>query len=682
MKALIKLGFLVGAAFFAHSVLLADERQAPGTNGPDRQTGVRSVGPTFNPNNQAPSGTGTAQNGQADEGWRMAPADLAGLRYFAQTGDAERYQKEVERLQALYPEWEPPTNLNELRSAGDPLLDQMWAQFGEGNYPEVRRLIDERTQSEPGWAPPDELLDKLAAAEARRRLVNASDLKQFETVIRIASDNPSLLTCADVDVIWRVAEAFTDQERLDRAKDAYLYILDNCQVPSERIATIQKAISDLPAADVDQLLAEEEQRADSQAELDAVRSDLVRLNVSRSLRRGTSADAADLARLETIAQEDNSAEDATLLGWYYLEQEDYGASDGWFQTAFRLNKSEEAARGGALALIGLGKPEQAEENLRPLWQSSDDSRETYLAAASAVLAERPVVEISADAFAALTQATTVGRDANAAQEIGWYAYEIDQVQTASQWFDLALTWEPDLEPAAFGLALSLNRMDETARLNTLVAAWSGRSSRIAELISTARAGTRSTLSSAGTQAAGRGASTGCSTSVNPSSLSPASALSRGWCLMDKNRPLEAADSFAVALSGGRERIRSEAAYGQSLAYLRIGLLGKAAVAATQASLPPARARELQLDLLSKRAVSAFESGRYTETLLTLDERMQYAPEPFDLMELRGYAYLQMRRFDDALQVFEALAAAGQRSGQKGVATTLETRSSPPSIAGN
>jgi len=681
MNAFLKLGLLLGAAFFAHSVLLADERPTTSASGPSGQAGIRSVGPAFSPASQTPPARQNGEDGPADEGLQLPPADLAGLRYFAQTGDAERYQKEVERLQALYPEWEPPRNLNELRSVGDPLLDQMWAQFGEGNYAQVRRLIDERRQAEPGWAAPQDLLDKLAAAEARLRLVNASDLKQFDTVIRIASQTPGLLTCADVDVIWRVAEAFADKDRLDRAKDAYLYILENCTVPSERIATIQKAIAELPATDVDRLLAEEEQRAGSEDELEAVRSDLVRLKVSRSLRSGTSADAADLARLETMARDDNSAEDATLLGWYFLEQEEYAASDEWFQRAFRLNGSEEAAQGGALALIGLGKPGQAEEKLRPLWQASDDNRETYLAAVSAVLAERPVVEIGADAFAAFTQATSSAQDANAAQEIGWYAYEIDQVQTASQWFELALSWESDLEPAAFGLALSLNRMNDRARLSSLVSAWSARSTRIAEIGRTTRV--RGAASSTGAQGRGGGAgSTGCATFVSPATLSPGAAVSRGWCLLDKNRPLEAADTFAVGLTSGRERIRSEAAYGQSLAYLRIGLLNQAAVAATQASLPPARARELQLDLLSKRAVAAFEAGRYTETLLTLDERRQYAPEPFDLMELRGYAYLQMRRFDDALRVFETLAAAGQRSGQKGVATTMETRSAPPSIPGD
>ena len=55
------------------------------------------------------------------------------------------------------------------------------------------------------------------------------------------SANPSLLTCADVDVLWRVGEAFAQSDRPIRAKDAYLYILNTCKDDAVRLATVQKA---------------------------------------------------------------------------------------------------------------------------------------------------------------------------------------------------------------------------------------------------------------------------------------------------------------------------------------------------------------------------------------------------------------------------------------------------------
>ncbi|MTH99311.1 cellulose synthase [Roseibium sp. RKSG952] len=680
MKHLVQLVLLTSAVYFAHTVLFADDAVSPRITFSQDRPEIQPVKPAADRVVQ-PGGTRVTQSsGDAESGTSPRPEDLAGLRYFAQTGDAARYRIEIERLQALYPGWQPPASLSDLQTEGDPQLDLMWQLFGEEKYAQVRKLIEERVKSDPDWSPPADLLANLTAAEARVRLVNASGLQQYDTVIRVAAENPGLLTCANVDIIWRVAKAFAERDRLERAKDAYSYILENCSVPSERIATLQKALEDLPRDMVDQLVATEQAQAGSEEELATIRGDLARLNVSQSLASDSPADDADLKLLETAARDRNSADDAMLLGWYYLGQENFGTAQTWFKQASADGAREEATQGLGLALIGLDRPNEAEELLRTEWQASEDARNNYLAAASALLAARPLVEIGAQPFAAISEAVSGAQDARVAQEIAWYAYEIAQTQTASQWFELALSWQPDYEAAAFGLALSLNKMSEKEALAALVASWSNRSERIADLAVTS--GARTQKVAGGTPSGGGGRAAGCATSINPARLSPGTALSRGWCLLNKNRALEAADSFGVALTSGSGRVRSEAAYGQTLAYLRIGLLNQAAISATQASLPPEQARELQLDLLSKRASAAFEAGRYSETLLLLDERRQYAPEPFDLMELRGYAYLQMGRYEASLQIFEALAAAGHRGGERGIITTLEARNAPPSTSGD
>jgi outer membrane lipopolysaccharide assembly protein LptE/RlpB len=130
--------------------------------------------------------------------------------------------------------------------------------------------------------------------------------------------------------------------------------------------------------------------------------------------------------------------------------------------------------------------------------------------------------------------------------------------------------------------------------------------------------------------------------------------------MELNRPLEAAASFGAGLRATAENVRRDAAYGQSLAYIRAGLLKEAAVAATKAKQPRERAVELQSAILSDRAVAAFDSGRYRETLLFLDQLAQLRTERQDLMVLRGYAYKSLNRTADARAIFEALAATGQR----------------------
>lgn len=164
---------------------------------------------------------------------------------------------------------------------------------------------------------------------------------------------------------------------------------------------------------------------------------------------------------------------------------------------------------------------------------------------------------------------------------------------------------------------------------------------------------------------------GCKTTIDAHALTPSAALDRGWCLMDLNRPLEAADAFEVALSGASAKIREDAAYGQSLAYLRAGLSSKAAVSASKSPMSQARLIELQRAILADKAIAAFDGDRPRETILVLDQLKQFGPERTNLMVMKGYAYLKLKRYGDAKQIFEALAATGDKEGLKGVAIVNE-----------
>lgn len=140
--------------------------------------------------------------------------------------------------------------------------------------------------------------------------------------------------------------------------------------------------------------------------------------------------------------------------------------------------------------------------------------------------------------------------------------------------------------------------------------------------------------------------------------------------MDLNRPLEAVQAFETASESGSQAVRSDAAYGRSLAYLRVGLTDKASVAAADAGQTNRRAVELQSSILANRAVDAFKLGRYREALIALDQRAQIVPEQTDLMSLRGYAYLNLGRRADAQRIFQALADTGDKGGQQGLANLL------------
>jgi tetratricopeptide (TPR) repeat protein len=672
-------------------------------------------------------------------GGALPVVDETALRYFARQGDTVRLDREIARLQALYPDWQPPEDFFADPAVTDPALDRLWQLYAQGDFGALRRAIAERTEAEPGWTPPDDLMQRLTLGEERERLLNASDAGQSATVLRIAAERPSLLICAEVDILWRVAEAFARTDRPDRAFDAYRYILENCDNPAERLATVQKALPLVDRADLERLITIAEARGDGN--LAGIRDDLVRQSVGAgSADADADVPAADVAALEVLAEGGDGASDALLLGWYRYLRGDNDAAEGWFRMAMEREASAVAAQGLALTLIARDDPLAAEAELYPFRDAEADTKAVYMAAAANLVAgatqwvlqreaaldevargdivapgaadprdvtaatdpatgtasgtidaaARPPAPIDPDSIGADVLARVVAeaateRDPATAQQLGWYAYVLQQDGTAADWFATALRWKPEDEPSAYGLALARYRLGDDAAVAAIQAQWGAQSVRIRQLgedrtpvreaprqsEAVAPAETRPAAvadrAPTATGSGGGGPRGDCSTTARVATLAPAAALTRGWCLLDLDRPLEAAEAFGVAMTSTAEGVRRDAAWGQSLAYLRAGLTNDAAVAATQAPQDAERVSELSIAILSQRATSAFDNGRFNEALLALDERARLTPETTDLMVLRGYAYFELGRTADARQVFDAAAATGNREALRGAA---------------
>lgn len=630
--------------------------------------------------------------------------DESALRYFARQGDTKRLEAEIARLRALYPGWTPPENPLALPPAGDPQLDVMWQFYAQGRFADVRKAIADRQTREPGWQAPEDLLQRLTVAETRVQLVNASNIKQYEAVIRLASATPSLLTCSDIDVLWRVAEAFAQTDRRERALEAYRYMLSSCDDLDERYATLQKAMVLLPRGDIDALLElERKNDGDGAGEFAGIRDELARQSL---LAAGRDAKLVvlqtDLARIETLTEKDRKPADALLLGWYHLRRDAFQAAEKWFDLARQQEESISASQGLGLAVLGQGRPAEAENILYPHREASEELRKSYLAAAANLLAIHPPIQITSEALQRIITTAVAVKDPLIAQLLGWYAYALNQFDTASLWFEQGLAWKGDDEPSAFGLVLTRQRLGDQAGMASIQNAWKGRSERIETLGKISSPPTaeppdqRSTHTGplpgsvqhadGAARLAGetarpavklrqRSARRTCPSTIHPERLSPQDALERGWCLMELNRPLEAAAAFEVALRSGSDVVRRDGAYGQSLAYLRAGLTDKAAVSAAKAPQDRKRGLELETALLADRALATFEARRYVETLIALDQFDTIAPMRADLMVLRGYAYMNLRRFGDARKVFRAVAATGNADGARGLADLKEMQES-------
>lgn len=637
---------------------------------------------------QMPPGLAQAPGGEPDAADAAPPeVDLSALRYFARQGDRRRLEIEIARLGALYPQWTPPADPLAVPVNVDERLEAMWRLYSEGRLAEARQAIARRRSDDPDWQAPADLLDRLALAEARERLVNASQIDQHEAVIRIASENPHLLTCGEVDVLWRVAEAFARTDRQARARDAYRYILTSCDDPQERLATMQNASRSLDQPLVDELLALERVDASGAGEFAPVRDDLARDAVSRGGEDATAVVAAeDLGRVERLAAEGGAAADARLLGWYYLQRQNNAEAENWFRRAREAEDSGDASRGLALALMARGQHAEAEGVAYPWRGEGEEARRVHLAAAANLLGVEPRPVLSDEVLGRIVAEAAAGRDVPTARQLGWYARAWQQHQTAGQWFTTALGWDPDDEPSAYGLALTRHLLGDAAGLSEIKRIWRGRSERIRQVglavtepapaptaaprSSAPQAPVRPDAASGATPSASAGRQT-CAVHVDPQRLSAEAALQRGWCLMDADRPMEALRAFEAAFRSGSDRVRRDAAWGQSLAYLRVELVDDAAVAAVSAPQDARRARELQTAILAQRAAGAFRQGRYVETLMALDQRAGIAPERLDLMVLRGYAYFRLNRLHDAERVFKAVAATGDREGIKGLAAVQQ-----------
>jgi len=633
--------------------------------------------------------------------------DETALRYFARQGDTRRLEAEIARLKALYPDWVPPADPLANDYVPDPAVENIWQLYSKGDFAGARAAIAQKKATDPAFVPSEELLHSLDLGEAIVRLRNASDAKQYETVISIAATLPELLTCANVDVMWRLADAFISSGNKPRGTDVYTYLLTNCTVAEERLATMQKASVLLDRPELDPLLALERKDAAGVGEFAPIRLDLAR-NAIASVLTGKVAkvDPSDVDLLRANAKTTNAPEDLRLLGWYALNQKLPAEGLDWFEMAMKKDPSILSAHGLGVALLDLRKPAEAEAALADYRDESPELTTLYLSAAAALLAKDPRAILDPEILARITSEAVSAKSAVTARELGWYAYAYKQPQTAADWFRTALAWDNADEESAYGLLVASDLLKDAATVKQIKASWGQRSPRIAtfgtaaasqvgieaptpapipvapaavedrpvvQSISTRPAPTRVVETDGGQGGGNSGGNGRCTSFLPPESLSPGAALNRGWCLMDMQRATEAAASFGRALQSPNATTRRDAAYGQALAFLRLGLTRDAIVAAAASPQSEKRIVELQAAILSQTATSAYDRGDYVATLNAMDARSQYAAEQNDLLTLRAYAYFNLKRYREAEQIFSAVAATGYRPALEGLATVRAAR---------
>lgn len=407
--------------------------------------------------------------------------DESALRYFASQGDTRRLEAEIARLRALYPEWSPPSDLFGPQS--DPEIERMWKLYADGKFSDVRGVIATRQAADPSWQPPADLMRRLDESENRRRLTNASDAQQWSTVLRLATETPGILTCSNVDILWRVAEAFAKTNQSQRAFDAYAYVLKNCNDTAERVATVQKALPLLDDDQIKQMMEFERKDAQGQPEFAAARDELIRRRLGRAAENPefiVSPD--DIRRMEQLARAGDSPGDPLLLGWYLFRHDEAGRALEWFKLALDRKGGAKAAEGYVLALNFLGRALEGEPIAFEWRDAAPENNKTYLDVVISLLTADPPPVLQEQVLTRFSPAVMRDRYVPGAQALGWYAYNTGQLVVAQSWFQTALSWDSNDEPSSYGLALTYWRLNDLARLNALVQQWRSRSERIVALV--------------------------------------------------------------------------------------------------------------------------------------------------------------------------------------------------------
>lgn len=615
--------------------------------------------------------------------------DETALRYFARQGDERRLQAEIARLAAIYPGWVPPEDPLAVDSNVDPLIQQLWDLYGVGDLAQIQSLIAQRTTSDPAWRPPVELSDALTTAATGAEMRRLSAAGENEPLIALAATHPELLTCQNIDLLWSVGEAFAETSREGRALDAYSYILKTCD--NDRLATMQKAEGLFDETDVATLLTLERTTPDGAGEFGAIELDLARRRVADVLngvvRR---ADPAALAEVEAAAEADKKPDDLRLLGYYELSLNRNRQARDWFEAAYEVEPSPASAEGLAIALLRQNDGLAAEALLVDLLGETEALDELYLSAASQILAGDPPRRIEPEVLERIISATTETRNARVAQDLGWYAYGFGQTQTAVQWFEESLGYDPAFEPAAYGLLVASQKLRDRTTMRQIMEQWGPISPRIrlfGQPNAPTTAPTRFELDTQGAllhQAlyrmdnqpafmlvaeltpSQRQAMQQCNDFVPPESLSASAALSRGWCLLDIGRNAESEAAFRVATLSASTSIRTDAYYGHTLAALRLGLVDDAAISASAMPQTAERVQTMQVALLSTTATVYYQIGRYHDVLALLDQRRALAPEENGLLTIRAWSYYHLNRLREAKQIFTAVAATGYQDAQRGL----------------
>ena len=265
------------------------------------------------------------------------------------------------------------------------------------------------------------------------------------------------------------------------------------------------------------------------------------------------------------------------------------------------------------------------------------------------LAQVSAGEVDPEELARIERGAETYRHGDAAQVLGWYYYDREDLPAAERWFERSLAWQPS-GAAAEGLARTLMATGETARAEEIARRWSDRDPKLAAVLtdlegSAAVSGSPRERLAATMQQIRRGGR------VDPGVL-----VAHGWALYELERTSEAAQTFERAREAatGRAAARGDATYGLAHAQIARGLTGEARALLRDEALTAEQRAGVEDVLARREAIDAYHAGRHEESLELVRMLQARSREDASLAALEAWNLLELGQVSEARAIFADL----------------------------
>jgi tetratricopeptide (TPR) repeat protein len=396
--------------------------------------------------------------------------DVTALRYYANQRDMARVGAEIRRLKALYPDWEPPTDLFVAPSTVNE--QPLWDLFAEGEYTLERARIAELKTLNPTWTPSTDLMTKLGDAEAHQAMKVAYNVGNWEQVIAVAQGRSGILVCSQIEALWQLGEALAHVGNYALSFEVYKYVLTNCNDADQRLATMQKAAQVMPLPGIRALVLLGRPLPDGTSEFDSIAFNDLRHRLNAAINESFNAvpvDPSEMERFAVYVRTTRNPDDIGIIGWYYFSLDEWDAARAWFSFGGRYSRDPKFIEGQLLALRSAGNLEAALKLGEATKNRSPELTKEYIELVSAILtdpdAETEFTDRQLEAFEGVVRKA---KSALGAQAIGWTYIADKELADASDWFDTSVEWEVT-EGGVIGQAVVASRLKHYKTLSTIKA---------------------------------------------------------------------------------------------------------------------------------------------------------------------------------------------------------------------